>query len=296
MSGVVPQFAYAPALAELVASLNASADEKVARFEPWIAPSSTRWIVDMGAGPGGVAAGIAQRCSGRRVLAIDSDPAMNDLASRRHCRVRNLEFLVGDAREYDGIEAAEWLLSSVLHEVTAQGGLEAVGKALKRAASCLTFGGRLILRDFVRPWDASRQVALEHDLTDIKEGRSFPEFVVGARYPIRYEGCRLCTNHLTYKTDMGGAYEFVFRKDWGAAWSAELSHRYGFWTQEECRDLVCDAGLRLLQFAVERNNWVIRHRIRNRIRIRDPQTGALLATPAYQVFLVAEKPQAYAAG
>ena len=241
----------------------------------------------MGTGPGGVATRLAQR-SGRRVLAIDANPAMIEVARRRCRRAKGVELLVADAREFDGVEADVWLFSSVLHEL-AHAGLESVSQALELAAKCLRPGGRLIVRDFVKPSDGARRVVLEHARRDIREGRSFTDFASAARFPVRYGEKSAAAESIAYETDIGGAYEFVLRKDWGATWESELAHPYGFWTVGQCLEMLTQVGLRCLRVAALPNPWVMRHRVRGRVRIKDARTGGELRVfPAQQLLVVAE--------
>ena len=111
-----------------------------------------------------------------RVLGIDAHPGMLAMATAHHDGLPNLGFRLGHADRPLGAEAAVCLLSSVLHELAAQGGLPAVATALRAAAASLRRGGRLIVRDFVRPADAATAVVLRHARHDLQRGRSFADF------------------------------------------------------------------------------------------------------------------------
>jgi len=79
------------------------------------------------------------------------------------------------------------------------------------------------------------------------------------------------------------------RKDCGDAWEAELTQRYAFWSEAECRRLLQDAGLRIVHLAVKDDPWIVTHRLYGRLSLCDAATGALLPVPAPKLFAVAER-------
>jgi len=170
--------------------LAAGAADKAALFARWIDADATGTVVDIGCGPGAVAARLAAARPGLRVLGIDAHPGMVARAVSRHGGVRNLAFRPGRADRPLGAEATVCLLSSVLHELAAQGGLVAVDSALRCAAASLARGGRLIVRDFVRPASAATAVVLRHARHDMQRGRSFADFARAAAFAVRFgESC-----------------------------------------------------------------------------------------------------------
>jgi SAM-dependent methyltransferase len=276
----------APAYVE---SLDAGAADKAALFARWIPADAAGPIVDLGCGPGGVAARLALARPACAVLGLDADPAMVAAARARHGGPANLAFRIGPADRPAATGAAVCLLSSVLHEVAAQGGPAAVARALHAAAASLGPGGRLIVRDFVRPADAARPVELRHARRDLQLGRGFADFAHGARFAVRLDGCRLEPDALCHGTDVEGAYEFALRKDSGDAWDAELGQRYAFWTEAEARRLVAATGLRLVHAAVVADRWTIEHRLRSRLELRDAASGRPLPLAAGKIVIVAER-------
>jgi SAM-dependent methyltransferase len=269
--------------------LAAGAADKAALFARWIDADATGTLVDIGCGPGAVAARLAAARPGLRVLGIDAHPGMVAQAVSRHGGVRNLAFRLGHADRPLGAEATVCLLSSVLHELAAQGGLAAVDRALRCAAASLARGGRLIVRDFVRPASAATAVVLRHARHDVQRGRSFADFAHAAAFAVRFDGARIEPDALRYCTDVEGAYEYAMRKDCGDAWQAELTQRYAFWTEAECRGLLRDAGLRIVHLTVADDAWIVSHRLSGRLGLREAATGAPLPVPAAKLFAVAER-------
>jgi SAM-dependent methyltransferase len=279
-----------PAVApHYVEALEAGADAKAAMFARWIPADAAGAIVDIGCGPGAVAARLAALRPRCRVLGIDAHPGMVARAEARHDGVAHLAFRLGRADRPLGAEAAVCLLSSVLHELAAQGGLEAVDRALRCAAASLTRGGRLIVRDFVRPSSAATEVVLRHARHDAQNGRSFADFAHTAAFAVRLDGARIEPDALSYCTDVEGAYEYAMRKDCGDSWQAELTQRYAFWTEADCRALLRDAGLRIVHLTVADDPWIVSHRLCGRLSLRELGTGAPLPVPAAKLFAVAER-------
>jgi SAM-dependent methyltransferase len=273
-----------------VAALEAGADDKAALFARWLRADLAGTIVDVGCGPGAVSSGLAARRPDCAVLGIDADPGMIETAWTRHGDSAHLAFRPGCADQPLGTHAIACVLSSVLHEVAAQGGLAAVEQALRHAAAALLRDGRLIVRDFVRPAGATRAVTLQHARADLQDGRSFSDFARTAGFVVRFDGDRSEPDTSCYDTDLEGAYEFALRKDCGDAWMTELRQRYAFWTEADCRRLVQVSGLRIVHLAVADDPWTVEHRIHGRLGLRDRATAEPLPVPAAKLLLVAERP------
>lgn len=276
---------------DYVRSLDDSAQHKAQLFGPWIdalALGPDDVLVDMGCGTGALAARLAAAPGGPQVRAFDADPAMVRLARERHGRQPGLSFELGDACTARPGPARAWILSSVLHELHAEGGPTAVAAALARAAEALQPRGRLLVRDFVRPFEADRRVVLRHARDDIVPGRSFADLAAGARFPVHCDGCEETADEVRYRTDLAGAFEYLFRKDCGRAWQAELAQRYGFWGRDEAIAAIQRTGLALRHAEVRINRWVIDHRLRGRVALHDALTGEPVDLPLTQILLVAD--------
>jgi SAM-dependent methyltransferase len=299
MSVASPETAATPGLPRsYLRALDDGVADKLALLSPWLDPLALgpgEHLVDMGCGTGTLAQALARRYPGCRILARDADPAMRAAARQRlgDGRPAELDLAPGDARTTDAPGAAAWILSSVLHELHAVDGPSAVRQALVHAARQLRPGGRLIVRDFVRPPQAQRAVWLFHALDDIRPGQAFDDWAAAAPFAVCHRpdaAPPAPAGHRGFLTDVEAAFEYLFRKDCGDAWAAELVQRYGFWSRDDAVDAVAAAGLRLLGAEVSVNRWVIEHRVRGRARLQDVDTGALLEPPLTQLLLVAEAP------
>ncbi len=272
------------------AALDAGAQAKFELFERWIPLDATGTLVDIGCGPGGVTARIAAARPACAVLGLDAHPEMVAQAAARHAGRPNLRFDRADAGAALAGPHGVCLLSSVLHEVAAAAGPAAVERALRAAAAGLGRGGRLIVRDFVRPAGAAQPVRLRHARHDLVRGRSFADFAAAARFPVRLDRCRIEPGAICCDTDLEGAYEFVMRKDCGDAWAAELGQRYAFWSVADCLRLLRDAGLRLLHLEAADDRWIVQQRLLGRVELLDAGSGRALPVPATKLIAIAEKP------
>jgi len=278
--------------AEYARALDAGVAGKLALIQEWVRVRPGGVIVDVGTGSGGVAAGLAAARRDVEIVGIDDAPLMVDHARTRHRGYRNLQFAAGNALGPGrGRQADTVLLLSLLHEVYSYGGCshDPVARAIDRSVAQLADGGRLIVRDFVRPAGADRRVLLEHVTGDVRSGRSFADFARSSTQPVRLDSVTARARTVVYETTLGDAYEYLFRKDHGSTWTSELGERYAFWTFAEAVALVRRADLTVRHAAVIDNAWMRECRIRGRIRLRDVRDGAPMPLPLSQIFLVGEK-------
>ncbi len=279
-----------PALREYITALEDSAAAKAEIYDPWLVELGDNHLVDIGTGPGGVAARLAKLRPGWQVVGIDRDPEMIQYAQSRHCENSNLRFIQRDACSDHGRLATAVILSSVLHEVFSDGGVAAVTQTLRVAKNALAPSGRLILRDFVLPENPRHRVILQHQQSDLLPGRSFSDLAARKNFPVFLGKTQVHASNLTYETDLAGAYEFMYRKDHRATWDAELRHCYGFWTEHQARELVQAAGLHILHLARIPCRWMLEHRLNGRMALLDASSGNTIDLPAHKLLVVAEKP------
>jgi len=282
---------------EYCASLDAGIAEKWRLITPWIPRSDSGDIVDVGSGTGTLAAMLKRAHPRHGLIAIDHDARMVSAARRRHGAGRNLSFRLDDAARVHSTKAVAVVLSSVLHEVYSDHGdsLAAVLAALRSARASLAPGGRIIIRDFVRPGDAGREVIFRHSNRDIVHPHDFESFLKSFRRSAHIQGVWPGALWTSYRTDLGTALEFLLRKDFHSSWGAQLREHYAFWTLEDAMRLVARAGLRLIFHRLFSSQWLLRARWLGKVELLDPETLNPLPYPAQQLLLVAESLQAWMA-
>jgi SAM-dependent methyltransferase len=278
-------------LGRYCASLDAGAAEKERAVAPWISRATRGDILDVGSGTGALACRLANRFSRVRIVGIDSDRRMLAEARRQRTSTSAVEFRPGSALEPQSTRAAAVVFCSILHEVYSYHGdsLSYVAKALRAAHDSLATGGRIVIRDFVRPAAARRRVLLCHRRSDIVPGHDFRSFSEQFGRAVRFDGSFRDTEAVYYRTDLGSAYEFLARKDFHEMWSRELSERYGFWDESEARALGRDAGFRLVHSRAMQDEWVLENSLRGNARLLSSESGIALPFPPRHLTVVGEK-------
>jgi SAM-dependent methyltransferase len=280
------------ALGSYCASLHAGTREKERAIAPWISRGLDGEIVDIGMGTGSLARRLALGFPNLRVIGVDGAPEMLAAAHRAAPRVSNLELRAGFAREPHSPRAAAVVFCSVLHEVYSYGGgsLSSVASALRAAFESLLPGGRVIVRDFVRPCDAQRKVILHHRLADVFPGHDFCTFSNEFPYPIALERMWTGPLEMRYETNLGSAYEFITRKNFHQMWKRELCERYGFWDELDAQAMLRDAGFQIVHTEPLHDQWVLRSWLEGKILLVDAQTRTPIPFPPRHLLVIGQKP------
>lgn len=292
MSSAIGQMHPARAIGSYCAALDAGLPQKLRAIEPWVHAWHGGEILDLGAGTGALAARQAHRHPHARVIGVDAAPAMVTRSRRRHGGYRNLHLRTGDASEVHSRSAACVILCSVLHEVYSYAGdsMAAVRAVLAACWKSLLPGGRLIVRDFVKPLDAARPALLCHQRHDIVPGHDFLSFSRAFGRPVLVRSVRASPATMVYETDAVSAHEYLLRKDYHEMWDAELHEHYAFWTMADARALVRAAGFAIVHSELLHSRWAIESAFRGKVELRDPDTWQPIRPSPAQLLLVAEKP------
>lgn len=269
------------AKAQYLAGMEKSCRFKLETIRPWLIPGGQS--IDLGCADGAFTREVARYHAGR-VVGIDPSAEIVGLAkinAAADTKCAGVDFQVGDAETFKLPMASNVVCSSVMHEVFSYGkGRASVEAALKNIFENLAKGGRLIIRDFVRP--ENRTVDFLHDKEDITPGHSYGDFM--GLEPDPESG-----TWESYKgQNIADIYEYIYRKDFHTNWESELKETYGFWTLEEAKALVEAAGFKLIHVAEIENPWITENRLDGKIMIDNPD-GSPTPFPKYQCVIVAEK-------
>lgn len=283
-----------------VQAMNASKRRKAAVFDPWI-PARAQKVYDIGTGTGELAAAVTASRSDVKVIGIDLSSTMVRHARAAHVGNRRVSFRVGSAtRKFADGDADAALFSAILHEVysymkdrNGKDSMAAVRRALRATHRSLRPGGRIIIRDFVRPEDADRKVVIEQRPQEIACGRDFGDFAReftarGRKVP----ATRLAPGpggSVRFRTTLGWAFEYMLKKDYDPDhYEAELGEHYTFWSVSQARIELERAGFEVLHTqpllssrteAIDNGNSVI----------TDAISGRPIELPENKALIVAEK-------
>jgi SAM-dependent methyltransferase len=190
------------------------------------------------------------------------------------------------------------IFSSVLHEVHSYNGYSraAVRAALASAARLLAPGGRLLLRDGVRP-QSERAVLLECDGADASALGSTRERF--RRFAREFKGGPP-DGGVTYLEPPDGGFvlalpdanEFLTKKDYLEHWDLEVREEFGVFSLDGWRAEVANVGLEVVHAAAYLSPWIEEHRYRGRCALRrweGDRAGAPEPFPATNFVLAAQK-------
>lgn len=252
------------------------------------------WLADMGMGSGTGSEALAALYPNIRVTGVDINPEMVERAAQKY-QLPNLDFRAGDIAEICFEEESLDVIfdSSVLHHVTTFNDydIEQARLAIRNQIRQLKVEGNLIIRDFVRPEEATVWLDLPQGLAPLfeifsKEFRKLkPEDQRGFSYreldPPKDDWRR-------FEVSAHHAVEFVLRKDYTADWDTEVLEEYTYFTQAEFEATFRQEGLRILASSPIRNPWIIGHRFRGKFQLSDTN-GTELPFPPTNYLIVGEK-------
>jgi SAM-dependent methyltransferase len=241
---------------------------------PWLKSGS---VVDLGCADGDFTIQLARKQG--FVTGIDMSADILEIARERgaEANIYGLNFKQGKAEDFSVTPVDNVVASSILHEVFSYGnGIQSVVQAVNNIHKNLKKGGRLIIRDFVKPkW---KIVGFAHKKSDMVEGHTFEDmFRIG---PSRYKTEWWAWDNVELPT----VYEYIFHKDFHTNWETEVRETYGFATIEDMKSILTSAGFNLIHTAEIDNQWIIENRLKGRVTVdwKDEY-------PKYQMLLVAEK-------
>lgn len=291
-------------------------------------------IVDEGCADGGLLAEISRDFPDSDLYGIDlSAEFAHRFEERRragdfggsyaHFFLRNLLDPLFDPESIDTT-----LCNSTLHELWSYAeGEKTVRAYLQEKFRQLRPGGRLIIRDVVGPRSADDEVSLwcnDADgialspseavrVTDRSQGfieslstrgrfsLFLNDFLQGRprRTALVPSPPILDRENETHRVSLRLAAEFLSKKDYVDNWSSEMNEEFCFWSIDEWRQALNDAGFELIEHEVEGkrlsrvycNPWITENRFKDKVRLSLPgQPSTFLDYPPTNMVLVAEKP------
>lgn len=258
----------------------------------YIAPGR---VLDVGAGGGELAQAISEM--GNEVYALDgSSPAISHIRSN-FPDLEAVEAFTHDLMDKFSPEFFDTIVcSSILHEVFSYGNEgepseEALTQAINDFFTVLKPGGRLIIRDGVKPnnWEDTAYIEFKDET-----GKEFLD-VYKSLSPFYSETSGYRKVHIeekaknSFKCDVGSLMEFLYTYTWGVeSAERETQELYGIYTEKEYTDLLESHGFfvslsyQYLQPGYPKN-------LKDKVSIYDYE-GRELPYPSSNMIIVAEKP------
>ncbi len=287
------------------AGMNASMQQKIALTTAHFPPYGR--IADMGSGSGSGTFDLARLYENLEVVGIDINPKTVEYSNNKY-KAENLKYIVGDIAEkvLENNSLEGILNSSVLHHVTSFNGYDKqqIVKTLKNQTAQLKQGGVLIIRDFVVPDNADREVALGLPQNDGQEEGEIPELSTATLFEIfardfrsslnldksvPYKRLDLSIEHFVFfETTLRYAAEFVLRKDYRKDWATELIEEYTYFSQEDFENAFRNENLRIVVSMPLWNPWIVSNRFVGKFHLSDLE-GNSLTFPPTNFLVVGEK-------
>jgi SAM-dependent methyltransferase len=290
-------------------SMDASMKQKIALTAAHLLCQGT--VADMGMGSGSGSFALASLYPSLKVVGVDINETMVDLATDRHGELDNLSFITGDIAKncFEPGSLHGIFNSSVLHHVTTFTDYDylAADRALAIQTKQLRPDGILIVRDFLAP-DQNTEVWLDLPNTDGDQSdnpkscsssallklfaKEFRKLSVAPGFPLEtipadiempikdgYQRFQLSRRH---------AVEFLLRKDYRADWNTEILEEYTYFDKARFEQIFARLGLRTLASTPIHNPWIIANRLRGQYSMCDLE-GRELDYPATNYIIVGEK-------
>ena len=181
-----------------------------------------------------------------------------------------------------------------MHHVTSfnEFDIKQISRTLENQVAQLKQGGVLIIRDFVVPDDAEKNVYLDLPTDDGKETGEIPELSTAALFEVFARDFRCSLNmseSVSYKklesprenfarfeTTLRYAAEFVLRKDYRKDWATELIEEYTYFSQNDFENAFRNKRLRIVVSMPLWNPWIVSNRFVGKFYLSDVEENETL--------------------
>ncbi len=270
------------------AGMDASLAVKVEDIGPHILPGT---IVDKGCGTGKLLLYLSERWPSSRFFGMDLSRELLHTAESQPYSNANVTIRKGDIadRHFEAGSVDTVIFSSVIHEIYTYSGYDRgrVRQALRNTRTELRAGGRVILRDGVRPEGGMVWMRL-----DAESERRFRRFALDFKHRA---GAAFTEQVLEGRTwfflSLHEANEFLSKKDYLENWAVEVNEEFGVFTLEEWQQELTALGFGMVMARSYLNPWILEHRYRGKVWLHDDaggKPGPELPFPATTCVLVGE--------
>ncbi|MCC6981585.1 MAG: methyltransferase domain-containing protein [Candidatus Melainabacteria bacterium] len=278
--------------------MDASMSVKIQDICPWIIGG---YIVDKGCGTGTLLIHLSTLHPKAQIVGMDMSRDLLRRSEGQHYPNHNVAVVMGNIihKRFADATVSTIIFSSVMHEVYSYNGYdrEQIRLALKNAWQELQVGGRVIIRDGVKPKDGDRLVWLRCKDSELEERfRKFArEFKGKSANPGFAYDERVFDGVTHFRLTLHEANEFLSKKDYLANWAMEVNEEFGVWTTDEWREEFTALGFNVLHSESYLNPWIEENRYEGHCRLYADNggerggPGELLPFPDTTGVIVAEK-------
>jgi SAM-dependent methyltransferase len=275
-----------------IAGMEAGMKLKLEDMFPWVVPGL---LVDMGCGSGKMMVHLSERFPTSQIVGVDMSTQLLKVADSQHYPNQNATVVRGNIIEarFAALSVTTFLYSSVVHEIRSYTGYNTnnVRAGLRNAHHALKVGGRIIIRDGVKPenrtvWmrvDAETEERFRRFAKDFKKTAPNP----GVRFVEREHG-----GHKWFVLSLHDANEFLSKKDYTENWDIEVNEEFGTFTTAEWKEELEAIGYKVLECRSYLNEWIEKNRYENRVWLHAESgnaPGEKLPFPNSTIVVVAEK-------
>lgn len=282
--------------ATYAAGMDASTKVKLSDICPWILPGK---IVDKGCGTGSLLVHLSELFAESEIVGMDLSRELLHLSESKHYPNHNVAVLKGNIiqQRFRQASLTTVIFSSVMHEVYSYNGYdrEQIRLALRNTHKELVSGGRIIIRDGIKPDHPQKMVWMR--LIDQEHEERFRRFAREFKGKSSKPGVEFKESVHDGKThfflSLHDANEFLSKKDYLANWAIEVNEEFGVFTVSQWRSELVQAGYRVLESSSYLNGWIETNRYNDHAWLYKDDGGIpakqALPYPDTTAVLVAEK-------
>jgi len=244
-------------------------------------------IVELGSGNGVVLELLAARFPGSNIVGVDISDTMLKMASERKYKSK-VKFVKGDITEIEFKENSldTIVFCSILHEVYSYNGYDRniLNETLMKAYKALRPGGRLIIRDGVKPKNDLVYLAFKNKETEEKFYRFAKDF---GPYEIPFS-----QEKSTVRLRREDAMEFLSKYIYDVNWNIEVKEQFGIYTSDEYKKQLQRLGFNIIHAESYLIEWLKKTHYEKDVEIFKKINSELIRQeyPDSTMILVAEKP------
>ncbi len=246
--------------------MDASMADKVRDIGPHIRPGR---IVDKGCGTGTLLTHLSELFGESEIIGMDLSSEMRRMSEGLHYHNHNVAIVAGNIIEqrFPQGSLSTVIYSSVMHEIYSYNGYDRdqIRLALKNTRKELARGGRLIIRDGIKPDASDGKIWMRADgETSERFYRFAHDFKGKSTTPgIAFEE-RVFDGVTWFYLSLHEANEFLSKKDYLANWAIECNEEFGVFTKAQWIAELETAGYRVVQCQSYMNPWILKNRYQNR--------------------------------